>query len=80
MKSNLLYIILFPSTFVQISNGISLLWSLEWTDPSSTGVLQNVVCLLVISKYQQSGSLGPSGAVVPQEKKSFLCQFQWQWS
>lgn len=69
MKSNLLCIILFPSTFAQIPNGISMLLSLEWTNPSPRGVLQNVVFLCVISKYQQCSSLGPSRAVVPQEKK-----------
>ena len=48
--------------FAWISNGISLLWSLEWTDPSSR-VLQNVVC--VISKCQRWGSLGPSRTELP---------------
>jgi hypothetical protein len=58
---------------------VCLLWvlcvvkqrSLRRADPSSRGVLPRVVCLCVIPKPQQWGSLGPNGAVATQEKKNY---------
>jgi hypothetical protein len=46
--------------------------SLRRANPSYGGILPNVVCLSVISIPQQRGGLGPTGAVVSEEKVSCI--------